>query len=51
MSRIANNVDSVVENIEKEIDQNANVCNITKSIGIHQSPISKFTHARIRFVI
>ena len=44
MSRIANNVDSVVENIEKEIDQNANVCNITKSIGIDRSRILKFTH-------
>ena len=30
MSRIASNVDSVVENIEQEIEQNANVCNITK---------------------
>ena len=29
MSRIASNVDSVVENIE-----NANVCNITKSFNI-----------------
>ena len=33
MSRIASNVDSVVENIEKAIEQNA-VCNITKSIDI-----------------
>ena len=34
MSRIASNVDSVVENIEKAIEQNANVCNITKGIDI-----------------
>ena len=34
MSRIASNVDSVAENIEKEIEQNTNVCNITKSIDI-----------------
>ena len=34
MSCIASNVDSVVENIEQEIEQNANVCNITKSIDI-----------------
>ena len=34
MSRIASNVDSVVENIEKAIKQNANVCNITKSFNI-----------------
>ena len=27
MSRIASNVDSVAENIEKEIEQNTNVCN------------------------
>ena len=33
MSRIASTVDSVVENIEKEIEQNANVFNITKSIA------------------
>ena len=34
MSRIGSNVDSVVENIEKAIEQNANVCSITKSIDI-----------------
>ena len=34
MSRIASNVDSVVEYIEKEIEQNDNVCNITKSVDI-----------------
>ena len=34
MSRIASNVDSIAENIEKEIEQYANVCNITKSIDI-----------------
>ena len=34
MSRIASNVDSVAENIKKEIEQNTNVCNITKSIDI-----------------
>ena len=28
------NVDSVVENIEKAVEQNANVCIITKSIDI-----------------
>ena len=31
MSRIASYVESVVENIEKAIEQNANVCNITES--------------------
>ena len=34
VSQIVSNVDSVVENIEKEIEQNANLCNVTKSIGI-----------------
>ena len=34
MSRIASNVDSVVENIGKAIEQNTNVCNITKSIDM-----------------
>ena len=39
MSRIASNVDSVVENIEKAIEQNANVCNITKSIDIKSKKV------------
>ena len=49
MSRIASNVDSVVENIEKEIEQNANVCNITKSIDI--KPTKDARQKKIEFTV
>ena len=49
MSRIASNVDSVVENIEKAIEQNANVCNITKSIDI--KPTKDARENRIEFTV
>ena len=48
MSRIASNVDSVVENIEKAIEQNA-VCNITKSIDI--KPKKDARQKKIEFTV
>ena len=49
MSRIASNdVDSVVENIEKAIEQNA-VCNITKSIDI--KPTKDVRQKKIEFTV
>ena len=49
MSRIASNVDSVVEKIETAIEQNANVCNITKSIDI--KPTRDARQKKIEFTV
>ena len=49
MSRIASNVDSVVENIEKAIEENANVCNMTKIIDI--KPTKEAQQKKIEFTV
>ena len=46
MSRIASNV---VENIEKAIEENANVCNMTKMIDI--KPTKEAQQKKIEFTV
>ena len=47
MSRIASNVDSVVKNIEKSIEENANVYNMTKIIDIKSTKDARQKRYRI----
>ena len=47
--KTASSVDFVVENIEKEIKQSANVCNMTKSVDI--KPTKECTTNKIEFTV